>query len=240
MNPEKEFLTEASEITVFEQPRDFPSLGTVLAGMEILFGDYLTPDMFAPDLSPELALGWICKAYFDSRRNPKFNNPVGMVRRRLATKEPRKITRLQDMPADFLEGLGLWEGRCATCGQGFRSRSALSEHNLQGHPEELFDDEPEPEAAARPAQSPRVVDLSVFPGWESVLAQMQDQMPRASFETWVRDTGPVSWDAQAGRLEIGARNAYACEWLENRVLENCTELLGEIVGQPVKLVFVVV
>jgi chromosomal replication initiator protein len=51
--------------------------------------------------------------------------------------------------------------------------------------------------------------------WQSVLGQLQMEMPRASFDTWVRDTKPVSY--QDGLLTIGVRSAYARDWLESRL-----------------------
>jgi len=47
--------------------------------------------------------------------------------------------------------------------------------------------------------------------WQSVLGQLQMEMPRASFDTWVRDTKRVSY--QDGTLTVGVRNAYARDWL---------------------------
>jgi len=41
--------------------------------------------------------------------------------------------------------------------------------------------------------------------WQSVLGQLQMEMPRASFDTWVRDTKPVSCDA--GVMTVAVRNA---------------------------------
>jgi hypothetical protein len=49
-------------------------------------------------------------------------------------------------------------------------------------------------------------------------------MPRASFETWVRDTSVVS--CQDGVLEIGVRNAYARDWLSSRLASTVTRLLA--------------
>jgi len=245
LNPKtkKEFVSEIRQVTVFDAPQDFPSLDAVLSAMEMLFGDYLTADMFPPGTSPKLALAWVCKAYFDFTSNPKFKNPVGMVRKRLAAKEPRKITRLEDMPEDFLDALGLWKGRCDLCGRGFRSRSALREHLAT---EQHFDDdadtdadEPLDNSASQTEIKARIVDIAIFPEWQSVLSAMQERMPRASFDTWVRDTAPSAWDQDARRLQIGVRNTYARDWLETRVKEACAKLVGEIVGGPVEIEFVV-
>ena len=48
--------------------------------------------------------------------------------------------------------------------------------------------------------------------WQSVLGQLQMEMPRASFDTWVRDTRPLSY--ANGILTVGVRNAYARDWLK--------------------------
>lgn len=68
--------------------------------------------------------------------------------------------------------------------------------------------------------------LSAQEAWESVVRQLQMEMPRASFETWVRDTSVVSY--KDGVVEIGVRNAYAQEWLSNRLTSTVTRLLASI------------
>jgi chromosomal replication initiator protein len=73
--------------------------------------------------------------------------------------------------------------------------------------------------------------------WQSVLGQLQMEMPRASFDTWVRDTKPISY--QNGRLVIGVRNAYARDWLENRLASTVSRLLVGIVNASVNVDFVV-
>src|SRR5215216_7625842 len=73
--------------------------------------------------------------------------------------------------------------------------------------------------------------------WQSVLGQLQMEMPRASFDTWVRDTKPVSY--QDGTLTIGVRNAYARDWLESRLASTVSRLLIGIVRGSVNVDFVV-
>ena len=73
--------------------------------------------------------------------------------------------------------------------------------------------------------------------WQSVLGQLQMEMPRASFDTWVRDTKPVSY--HNGTLTIGVRNAYARDWLENRLASTVNRLLGGILNGSVSVTFVV-
>ena len=73
--------------------------------------------------------------------------------------------------------------------------------------------------------------------WRSVLAQLQLDMPRASFDTWVRDTRPVSY--LDGILTIGARNAYARDWLESRLASTVNRLLVGILNASASVNFVV-
>jgi len=79
--------------------------------------------------------------------------------------------------------------------------------------------------------------MNVEQAWQSVLGQLQMEMPRASFDTWVRDTKPVSY--QDGTLTISVRNAYARDWLENRLASTVSRLLVGIVNASVAVNFVV-
>ena len=60
--------------------------------------------------------------------------------------------------------------------------------------------------------------------WQSVLGQLQMEMPRASFDTWVRDTRPITYEN--GLLTVSVRNAYARDWLESRLSGIITRLLA--------------
>jgi hypothetical protein len=59
--------------------------------------------------------------------------------------------------------------------------------------------------------------------WQAALDQLQDELPRASFETWVRDTQALS--CRDGLLTIACRNAYARDWLESRLSARLARLL---------------
>ena len=73
--------------------------------------------------------------------------------------------------------------------------------------------------------------------WQSVLGQLQMEMPRASFDTWVRDTKPVSY--KDSTLTIGVRNAYARDWLESRLASTVNRLLVGILNSTVDVHFIV-
>src|SRR5690349_16192047 len=73
--------------------------------------------------------------------------------------------------------------------------------------------------------------------WQSVLGQLQMEMPRASFDTWVRETKAISY--QNGTLTIGVRNAYARDWLESRLASTVSRLLVGIMNASVSVNFIV-
>ncbi len=51
--------------------------------------------------------------------------------------------------------------------------------------------------------------------WQAALGELQLQMTRATYDTWLRDTILVSSDDDT--FVIGLKNAYARDWLENRL-----------------------
>jgi chromosomal replication initiator protein len=73
--------------------------------------------------------------------------------------------------------------------------------------------------------------------WQSVLAQLQLDMAKASFDTWVRDTRPLSYEN--GTLTVAVPNAYARDWLESRLASTVSRLLIGIMNTNVAVCFVV-
>jgi chromosomal replication initiator protein len=73
--------------------------------------------------------------------------------------------------------------------------------------------------------------------WQSALGQLQMEMPKASFDTWVRDTQVGSY--VDGLFTITVQNAYARDWLESRLSSTVTRLLMGIMNRSVEVNFVV-
>ncbi len=73
--------------------------------------------------------------------------------------------------------------------------------------------------------------------WHSALGQLQMEMPKASFDTWVRDTRPLSYENST--LTVAVRNAYARDWLESRLASTVSRLLVGILNSNVAVNFVV-
>ena len=73
--------------------------------------------------------------------------------------------------------------------------------------------------------------------WQSVLGHLQMEMPRASYDTWVRDTEAIA--LEENRLVIQVRNAYARDWLDSRLKSTVQRLLVGILNQSVEVEFLV-
>ncbi len=74
--------------------------------------------------------------------------------------------------------------------------------------------------------------------WRATLGELELQMTRATFDTWLRDTRCLGLEDQ-GTLIVGVKNGYAVEWLENRLHPVIQRTLEHIAGEPLKARFVV-
>jgi chromosomal replication initiator protein len=73
--------------------------------------------------------------------------------------------------------------------------------------------------------------------WDIARSQLRLQLPRSTYETWVRDTTCLAHED--GAFVIGVANAYAKDWLSLRLKPLIKRALVGIVGQAVDITFVV-
>ena len=73
--------------------------------------------------------------------------------------------------------------------------------------------------------------------WQAALGQLQVEMPRAKFETWIRDAELLSYED--GEFVVGVKNAFARDWLDDRLRPTIKQVLGGIAGRTVDVRFVV-
>lgn len=73
--------------------------------------------------------------------------------------------------------------------------------------------------------------------WQAALGQLQLDMPKASFDTWVRNADIVSFEDNV--FIIGVPNAYARDWLESRLTSKIKRILCGIMNRTVSLRFIV-
>jgi len=73
--------------------------------------------------------------------------------------------------------------------------------------------------------------------WQAALGQLQMEMPKAAFETWVQDTELISYED--GFFTLGVKNAYARDWLDSRLSSTIIRLLTGIMNRTVEVRFIV-
>jgi hypothetical protein len=199
---------------------------------------------------PERALAWIAKAYHERENFRQAGGALGLIVNHLGEQdEPARyyVQNWFELLTDaYLEAVGEMEYTCKFCPDRFETSASFDEHMRQAHPyvcEECrpprtFETEQEATAhyfeahdplrvvKAREAFAPNLTDSDpAVRAWETVKEKLQMEMPRASFDTWVRDTQAVRCDGNA--LTVAARNSYARDWLENRMTARVKALLED-------------
>ncbi len=69
--------------------------------------------------------------------------------------------------------------------------------------------------------------------WRAVLGDLQMQLPRPTFETWLKPTEGMADDGQTFIVE--APTPFAVEWLERRMFHALQRTLEKIAGRPLQL-----
>jgi hypothetical protein len=72
--------------------------------------------------------------------------------------------------------------------------------------------------------------------WTSCLNELQLQMTRATFDTWLRGSQVV--EATDGTLTIVVRHAYAVDWLHNRLMPVIQRTVARHAGGDIQITFV--
>lgn len=73
--------------------------------------------------------------------------------------------------------------------------------------------------------------------WLAASGQLQMEMPKASYDTWVREAEFLSYED--GLFIIGVPNTYARDWLDGRISSTVTRMLTGIMNRTVSVRFVV-
>ncbi len=77
--------------------------------------------------------------------------------------------------------------------------------------------------------------MNVQQAWQATLGQLQTEMPKASFDTWVRNARLVR--QEEGSVTIGVQNAYARDWLDSRLSSTITRIMAGYLECPVSVEF---
>jgi predicted transcriptional regulator len=215
---------------------------TLLENTGLLFDGHVVNDHGLPieRLTETVVLGYLAHALQQKR----LAAPAAFVYMRLKSfgtaqwKNPSANCMrdyLSILPAEYLKAVGLLTFKCE-CGAEFGAdEAAFGKHVREQHPEPEVVSEEEPEMIS--IEADETVTLEIKQAWQSVVGQLAMDMPKASFDTWLRDTEPVRF--ADGALDIGCRNSYTCDWLESRITKTAERLLVGIMNENVVVNFVV-
>lgn len=79
--------------------------------------------------------------------------------------------------------------------------------------------------------------MNPIQAWQATLGRLRMEMPKASYDTWVSNAALVSH--QNDCFTIGVENAYARDWLENRLGKTVASMLTGMMTTPQQVTFVV-
>ena len=73
--------------------------------------------------------------------------------------------------------------------------------------------------------------------WQATLGQLQMEMSKAAFDTWVKNADLVTH--HENQFTVGVPNTYARDWLDSRLSSTVTRLLTGLMDSPQEVNFVV-
>jgi len=73
--------------------------------------------------------------------------------------------------------------------------------------------------------------------WQATIGQLQMELSKASFDTWVKNTQLISYEDASATFALGAGNAYACDWLESRLKSTVVNKLSGMMARNVQVDF---
>jgi len=194
----------------------------MIAHTDILFGDGVS-GVGLKRRDFKYTLGWIAQAYVQGQ-NGKLHSPQALIYKRL--KEPvnppqRKYFEhpTDYLPDEYLSAIGLWRKTCDWCEVEITDLDAYNAHRGQ-----CVMTRQQPEIEVVEVMADETVTNDVLQCWDGVLGRLQAKTPKASFETWMRDTTPVH--CEGGVLTVAARNAFARDWLASRMTATVEKMAG--------------
>lgn len=71
--------------------------------------------------------------------------------------------------------------------------------------------------------------------WRAVLGELQLQLPRATYETWLKQTEGVGCDGQS--FVVAVPTAFTVAWLERRMYQSIQKTVEKVAKQPLEIHF---
>jgi DnaA N-terminal domain/IclR helix-turn-helix domain len=196
--------------TSVEQPTGVPAPNEalLLALAEIGIENPKRSQLACQDIDPLWVRAWHLWARHPHRQS--LTNPVGNIILKLESGE--------QPPGEFLRA----------------AEEQIRLHEWMREQEEHEAQNPEEDDSYEP--DPKSVPLEALRIWADSLSELQLQMTRATFDTWLRGSQVV--EADDGCLTIAVRHASAVDWLQNRLLPVIQRTVAKHAGGDVQIKFV--
>ena len=79
------------------------------------------------------------------------------------------------------------------------------------------------------------MDSAAVETWKAILGDLQLQVSRPIYETWLKETEGLS--ITDGSLTVGVPTPFAVEWLERRMYQSIQRTLQKVAGRPLEVQF---
>lgn len=230
-------------------------------------GDYVNKKgLSLQNLSASYLLSVLAYCYAFKRTDDRpsgFHSPAGMAHKMISeNKSPRKqfLGNPKDhLPDEYLLAVGLLKIECSQCDEVFDDFEKYTKHrefmmrcqfsvncNERFHSEDKAEEHHQwhIKEAHKNSDVPLLSTYTILEessrgarAWKMVKEELQSDMPRASFDTWVRDAHAVGFESN--KLTVAVRNAFARDWLESRIKNKINAMLEKFTNEKMNVLFVV-
>ncbi|MEA4811345.1 MAG: chromosomal replication initiator protein DnaA [Anaerolineaceae bacterium] len=79
--------------------------------------------------------------------------------------------------------------------------------------------------------------MKAHQAWQAVKAQLKMELSKAQYDTWVKQSEFLSFEESNALFTLSARNAFACDWLNDRLKSTIANKLTGLMASPVQVIF---
>jgi len=79
-------------------------------------------------------------------------------------------------------------------------------------------------------------DLTTTSAWHQTLEKLREEIPPATYETWLKDTMLLSVADNAAQVMVSSQ--FAVAWLERRMYQSIARTLGDVLNQDIDVQFI--
>ncbi len=198
------------------------SMKKLLEASSILFGEPGVIMDYLPEIKSKVVLGWLAHAY---QQRHRLRSPAGLVYSQLKKGNLPGENYLSHpetyLPFDYLLAIGY---RIE-----IEKEPNIEELNNE-EPIEIHIDDPN-------LDEPIHGKITARQAWKSTLDQLKIEMSKPIFDLWLANTRVIAWSDNC--LTIGVENAFAYDWLTDRLTNKVTRLLTGILNQKIDVRFMI-